>query len=105
MASFQNVCEILIDVRFPDRRINSERRVSFACSLLWGDVMINEYEEMKRVSRMSISGDTKSDAASKETDSRSAAGLTGLTGLADLGWKCEDGVCTLQWKPRKDKEN
>ncbi|MBI1269178.1 hypothetical protein GC174_01965 [bacterium] len=67
--------------------------------------MINEYEEMKKVSRMSMSGDTRSDAASKEIDSSSADGLSGLSCLTDLDWKCKDGVCTLQWKPRKDKEN
>ncbi|MEZ4487611.1 MAG: hypothetical protein R3C24_08380 [Cyanobacteriota/Melainabacteria group bacterium] len=71
--------------------------------------MINEYEEMKKVSRMSISGDTRSDAAVSEPpnsggspteiSSKSTAGLT------DLSWKCKDGVCTLQWKPRKDTEN
>ena len=77
--------------------------------LFSGDVMINEYEEMKKVSRMSISGDTRSDAVisesskssgtSTEINSKSSAGLT------DLSWKCKDGVCTLQWKPRKENES
>lgn len=81
----------------------------FSRVLFWGDVMINEYEEMKKVSRMSKSGDTRSDASVSEPskiggspteiDSRSTAGLT------DLSWKCKAGVCTLQWKPRKEEES
>lgn len=84
-------------------------RQIFSRVLFWGDLMINEYEEMKKVIRMSKSGDTRSDASVREPskiggspteiDSMSTAGLT------NLSWKCKAGVCTLQWKPRKEEES
>ena len=88
----------------PNPDIGFVSRVLFS-----GDVMINEYEEMKKVSRMSISGDTRSDAVISET-SKSSGTSTEINskssaGLTDLSWKCKDGVCTLQWKPRKDTES
>lgn len=64
------------------------------------DEMINENSKLKKLDLQSLIRATKSDVIKSE-----ATKVVGDMVKQYPDWECSNGVCTLQWKPRREKES